>query len=323
MNAHRCSRIVVVLAGLLLTTACGEGYEPGLEEQEAAPAELVETRSDAVISGVVRGSSVRSTTNVNLRSGPSTAYGILLTVPAGYTATILNPTPSGGFYYINYQGTRGWAHGDYWNTVAGLVVNGRTLDATQESRVRWIASNTVPRVPGTRDERLVKSARVTWWSLKEGVLNVSNPHSYSNCGGTRLAPLSGCSATTWQAGIAGAQVWNYTLSSLESTALNLYPGKTVRDVLADASVKAGYAAGTTTYNGIVNSTGDLRRSWLVRHHAVGFVHNEATVSWECISQSKSWCYSPDWYPSSAFAPNRDAAMRSIRELQAIFDGIAP
>ncbi len=320
LNVNRCSRIVAVLTGLLLTAACGEGLEPG---QEAPPAELVESRTDAVISGVVRGSTVQATSNVNLRSGPSTGYSILVTVPAGHSATILNPTPSGGFYYINYQGTRGWAHGDYWNTVAGLMVNGRTLDATQESRVRWIASNTVPRVLGTRDERLVKSSRVTWWSLKEGVLNVTNPHSYSNCGGTRLGPLTGCTATTWQAGISGAQVWNYSLSSLESTALNLFPGKTVRDVLADAAIKAGYAAGTTTYNGIVASTGDLRRSWLVRHHAVGFTHNEATVTWECISQSKSWCYSPDWYPSSAFAPNRDAALRSMRELQAIFDGLAP
>jgi len=34
-------------------------------------------------------------------------------------------------------------------------------------------------------------------------------------------------------------------------------------------------------------------------------------------------YSPNWYPSSAYAPNKDAAMRSIRELKAILDGLVP
>jgi len=304
----------------LLASACGEG----MVEDSQIPADELESRTDAVISGATKGSTVRASQNVNLRTGPSTADGVILTVPAGLTATVLNPTPTNGFYLINYQGNRGWSHGDYWSVVPGLVVNGNTLTASQESRVRWIASNTVSRLQGAnRDERLTKASRVTWWTLKEGVLGVSNPNSYSNCGGTAVGPLSSCSASTWQAGIAAAQVWNYTLSNLEQTALSLHPGWTVRDVLGNAANIAGFATGSTTYNSIVNSTGDLRRSWLVRHHAVGFTRNEPTVTWECITNSQAWCYNPNWYPSSAYAPNKDAALRSIRELKAILDGLAP
>ena len=308
-----------------VAVACGEGLE---EAPGGVAPESLESRTDAVISGASKGSTIRANGSVNLRSCPGTTYGILLAVPAGHTATVLNPTPTNGFYYMNYQGTVGWSSGTYWDVVAGLVVNGNTLSANQESRVRWIASNTVPRLSGTRDERLTKASRVTWWSLKEGVLDLTNPHAYSNChfstGDARIGPLETCpSGNPWQVGIAGVQVPNYTLSSVESTALSLYSGWTLQQVLGNAAVTAGYASGTSTYNSIVNSTGDLRKSWLLRNHAVGFTRNEPTVTSECITNSAGWCYSPNWYPSSAYAPNKDAAMRSIRELKAILDGLAP
>jgi hypothetical protein len=124
-------------------------------------------------------------------------------------------------------------------------------------------------------------------------------------------------------GITGIQVPNFSLATAESNALARYPGLTVRDVLARTATIANFAVGSVEYNGIVNSTGDLKRSWLLRNHAVGVTLQEPTVTRECITNSLGWCYSPDWYPSNRFSPSKAAAMRSIAELKAILDGLAP
>jgi len=324
LSRIRFARFSLVAA--LMTTACGEGLEGA--QQDVTP-DALESRTDAVISGAVRGSTIQATSGINIRSGPTSSYAIVATANTGDTATILNPTANNGWYYISYRGTVGWTSGTYWNVVGGIWANGRQLTATQESRIRWIASNTVPRLQGsTRDERLTKASRVAWWALKEGVLDLSNPWVYSNCnttsGDVRIGPLEVCAAgRAWQVGISGVQVPNYTLSSVETTASSLYPGWSLQQVLGDAAIKAGHAAGTSTYNSIVNSTGDLRKSWLLRDHATGFTRQEPTVTNECITNAYSWCYSSAWYPSSHYAPSRTAALRVIGELKATFDGIAP
>jgi uncharacterized protein YgiM (DUF1202 family) len=53
-----------------------------------------------------------SATSLNLRSGPSTSYGVLTSMPSGSTVTV-NQGPSNGWYNVTYQGTTGWCHGDY------------------------------------------------------------------------------------------------------------------------------------------------------------------------------------------------------------------
>lgn len=69
---------------------------------------------------VAVGDTLRSTTTVNLRSGPSTAQSILTVVPEGATVTVENATPSNDFYYVNYNGTVGWSSGKYYEAaVAG------------------------------------------------------------------------------------------------------------------------------------------------------------------------------------------------------------
>jgi hypothetical protein len=308
-------------------TACG----PELNESPVqVPAGELETNTAAVISGAARGSTVQvnSTDGVNVRSGPGTTYGIVAS--AGYlkTATVLNPTPTNGFYQVNYQGTVGWTHGDYWNVVAGLWVNGHQLSATQDKWVRWLSSYTVPKLQGTRDARLNVASRVTWWSLKEGVLDLANPFPYSNCnttsGDVRIGPLETCAAgRAWQVGISGIQVPNFSMTTVQNTSASIHSTLTEAQVLGATATQAGYASGTSTYNSIVNSTGDLRKSWLMRNHAVGVTLQDQTVNYECVTNAYSWCYSSAWYPSSYYAPNRTEALESIRELKAIMDGLAP
>lgn len=217
----------------------------------------------------------------------------------------------------------GWTHGAYWNAVAGLVVNGYRISADEEKWVRWIAANTVPRIAGTRATRLTNASRATWWSLKEGVLEIDNVHPYSNCG-RHLGPLEVCPAgQAWQVGIAAVQVPNWPLAGNESLALQLYPGWTVRQVLAHTASYSGYPSGTATHDAVVNSTGSLRNSWLLRNHGVGFTQVTKDVTRECVNTSTYWCYGTGWLESRLYAPNRSAALRVIGELHGILDGLAP
>jgi Bacterial SH3 domain len=279
--------------------------------------------SQASLSSPARGTTIRATEVVNLRAGPSTSDEIMATAVPGDTATVLNTAPTNGFYRVGYQGKVGWTHGDYWSTTAGLVVNGHQLLPNEEAAVRWIAANTMPRVAGTLSERLTLVSRVSWWSLKEGVLGLANPHSYSHCNNGDKNPLATCPVPVWQVGIAAAQQQTFTLSQTEAVATQLYPGWTVHDVLAHTATYAGYPAGTAGYNQIVNSADSFRNSWLLRNHGVGFTLNAGIVTNECVSNSYLWCYGNGWPETAWYAPNRTAAMRAIGELRSILYALAP
>jgi hypothetical protein len=205
---------------------------------------------------------------------------------------------------------------------AGLVVNGHELTATEEANVRWIADNTVPRLAGDRETRLTAAARVTWWTLKEGVLGLENPHGFSHCDGTRLDPLDACEPECcWQVGIAAIQPQTFDPARAEQVAEELYPGNTAADVLAHTAVYAGYPEGSAGYERITQSSGSFRNSWLVRNHGVGFALNAPQVEAECIEDSLSWCFGTGWDTTAKYAPDKTAAMGSIEDLRAILDGL--
>src|SRR5665811_1364734 len=52
------------------------------------------------------------TSGLNLRSGPSTDYGVVTVMPGGASVE-LRGDPQGGYYPLSYNGTMGWAHGDW------------------------------------------------------------------------------------------------------------------------------------------------------------------------------------------------------------------
>jgi hypothetical protein len=97
-------------------TACGEGAigdlggDPGdLGETEVTS--LDEESSSAPVVSLSNGSSARTTANLNLRSGPSTSNRIITTMPSGSTVTVR--ARSDIWYSVTYQGTTGWASGNY------------------------------------------------------------------------------------------------------------------------------------------------------------------------------------------------------------------
>jgi hypothetical protein len=181
---------------------------------------------------------------------------------------------------------------------------------------------------GSRSQRIAKAATVSWWSLKEGVLNLSNPLSYSNCHfppDQRIGPVDVCPNPdhAWQVGISGVQAAWRSLADVEALAANVHPQKSSAQVLTDAANTAGLGPATATGQTIVSSTGRLRLSWLLRDGAVGFEAQYPVVQQECFVDGLYWCFGTGWSTSAAFAPNYGTAVQAVADLEAIFDERAP
>lgn len=281
--------------------------------------------SHAAVIVPTRGTTIRATEAVNIRSGPGTWYDVEATAAVGDTASVLGG-PSGEFIEVYYRNHRGWTHRAYWNQVPGLWVNRYQLTANQEAAVRWIAEKTIARVPGTLSEKLTTVSRVTWWSLKESILNFPSPdvHRYSNCQNGDYRPLITCGSDNWQVGIAGVHMSNASgqAAYLESLAGQLYQGWDARAVLDHTANYAGYADGTSAHTAIVDSTGRFRTSWLARNHGIGFVFNEPYVV-PCFGNVP-----PDWCDDGGaealrYASSPAVTTRSLQDLRAILYAIRP
>lgn len=211
-------------------------------------------------------------------------------------------------------------------------INGVVLTAAEEEWVRFIAAKVRPALPGGLDAQVTLVARSTWWSLKEGVLNLQKPLEHSSCavpaaGTTKahnepLAPLQICSGKVWQVGIAAVQVNNFTDAQVLAGISKLLPDRSVAQVLAEAATFAGFDPGSDTGAKIVSSTGSLQRSWLLRHPILGSWFVEKNVTPECITGEKPWCFGADWSQSKDYASTKEAALKSISDLEAAFKQMA-
>ncbi|MEW5739269.1 MAG: SH3 domain-containing protein [Myxococcota bacterium] len=77
------------------------------------------TLSQELSSGVAIGSTLQTTGNLNLRTGPGTGYRVRLVIPRGAKVITVNrSTPSGGWYNIKYNGVVGWSYGGYLKLVS-------------------------------------------------------------------------------------------------------------------------------------------------------------------------------------------------------------
>lgn len=281
----------------------------------------------AAVASPARGTTIRATEAVNIRSGPSTSEPVVATAAAGDTASALGRS-SGDFIEVYHRHGRGWTHGAYWNAVPGLWLNGYQLSSHQEAAVRWMAANTLARVPGTLSQQLTIVSRVTWWSLKEGILSrsLTEVHRFSNCDDSIYDPLHWCGTLNWQVGVGGTYMGNVYSSydktaEIQALALRLYPNWTLAQVLDHTANYAGYPDGSTGYNRIVSSTGSFKNSWLLRNHGVGATFNEPYVR-SCLSNAPYWCYG-GWDDAVRYAPNQNAITRVIQETRAILYALRP
>jgi hypothetical protein len=97
----------------------GEGQPlEGVKEDETT------SLSAELSTSVPIGSTLQTTTSLNLRTGPSTGYSVRLVIPSGGKVTTVNrTTPSNGWYNIKYGGTVGWSYGGYLKLVSSPSVH--------------------------------------------------------------------------------------------------------------------------------------------------------------------------------------------------------
>jgi hypothetical protein len=208
------------------------------------------------------------------------------------------------------------------------TVNGHVLSAREQAAMAVVANDVVPRLTGTRDDRLTLAARGAWWALKEGTWEQTLPdiYGYSNCnaasGDHTIGPTEICEAgRAWQVGFAAVQVPGRTAAELEALVPKLFPATTPAALLAEVVTKAGETKAIA--DEIVASTGSLRASWLLRVPAIGFaVVVPGEVVPECIDGAKSWCFGSAWDETKKFAPTKDAAMVSIADLRRILASLS-
>lgn len=210
-----------------------------------------------------------------------------------------------------------------------FTVNGHALNARESRWMRYVAENVVPRLPGSRDDRLRIASRSTWWALKEGVFDTTNPVNLSNCnfpeGDRLIGPTAACAPRrAWQVGLAAIQVPGHTEAELATVAAQVYPDKSVERVLQDVATEAGHEPLSVTSNAILHSTGYLRVSWLLRDSVIGFlVLERSEVVPECIQGSRRWCYGTGWETTARYAPTKAAALRAIGDIERGLGAIAP
>lgn len=102
----------LVAASTSLFAACAPGGAE-LENEALEAADESVTNEDALTQSVAVGSTLKTTANLNLRTGASTSKSIMYTMPEGSTVTAVAGTPTNGFYKVKHNGTIGYAYGQY------------------------------------------------------------------------------------------------------------------------------------------------------------------------------------------------------------------
>lgn len=98
----------------LLTMGCAvstseeiRGVDEDAEDERAA---------EALTGDVAVGTSLTTLSDLNLRSTSSTSGSVLRVIPAGSSVSVVEASPSNGFYRVKYSGTVGWSSGKYLRT---------------------------------------------------------------------------------------------------------------------------------------------------------------------------------------------------------------
>jgi murein DD-endopeptidase MepM/ murein hydrolase activator NlpD len=105
----------VSFSALLVTiTAYGCASAPDPEAESTTSSSAEELSTAAVTDDLPVGTVLEATTDVNLRTGPSTSDRVLRVVPTGAHVTVVASKPENGFRKVDYAGTTGWSFGAYY-----------------------------------------------------------------------------------------------------------------------------------------------------------------------------------------------------------------
>ncbi|MFT3842035.1 MAG: SH3 domain-containing protein [Myxococcaceae bacterium] len=104
----------LLIAAFALVACTGTVGNTGIDNNPLTGAPEDAASSGSALSGSYAvGSTLKTTANLNLRTGPSTSNSIRLVIPDGAHVTTVAAAPSNGWYNIKYNGTVGWSSGAY------------------------------------------------------------------------------------------------------------------------------------------------------------------------------------------------------------------
>lgn len=119
----QCKSIWKAAAAVGLTLMFAGACSPaggGLESEQLTGVDETVSSSEEGVSGPLAiGSVLKTTSNLNFRTGPSTGYKVLRVLGKGSVVETVEVTePSNSFYKVKHNGTIGWAHGGYMSVVS-------------------------------------------------------------------------------------------------------------------------------------------------------------------------------------------------------------
>jgi len=110
-----CARLLI--AGTIFSVGCVDEPADGGGDDDPLPAADDSETGTAVqelSSSLTLGTTLVTTDNLNLRTGPSTSYHVIGVIPAGTRVSVVfHTSPSGGFYNVWASGSIGWSSGLY------------------------------------------------------------------------------------------------------------------------------------------------------------------------------------------------------------------
>ncbi len=231
----------VAVAGL---SACGAGVADLAASDQGLLVSAAEDRgtvSSDLSAAVTAGSTLQTTTALNLRTGPGTNNAIRLVMPAGAKVVAVDGQPSGAWYQVKYNGTAGWAHGGYLVFVSGPAAS--TPPATP----------TTPASSGSRDQAIVRAQSGVgfsyWWGhgrwAPGGVSTASAGSCTGSCPSCSHSGGNGADCS----GYVG-KIWQVPSSNVDTT-LDSHPYSTANFVQPNAQWATVSRAALSTADALV------------------------------------------------------------------------
>ena len=190
-----------------------------------------------------------------------------------------------------------------------------SLSARQARWIDYVGQNVVAILPGTPAQKARQAALVMWWALKEGVLDLPNPIRHNLCtaaGEVQIGDLGVCPSGAWQIGISGIQGNVVSDAHVEAMRRRVHPSETAGQTLARVADLAN--VDNRTRQAIVDSTGVLRRAWLLRDPTIAIALQAPFVEACLRSGAPSWCYG-GWDTARQFASSQARIREVIADLE--------